>query len=138
VDESQADQIAALLNKQNMLAETVTPDAILKHKDTIFFHAVGDKVIGSVKVVNVQWYQAEIKYLTVHLDYRHKGWGRRLLAEAEAYALRDGALVVQCTVRDDNLPSVNLFLSSGYKDTVMFTNPGSGNKVRVFQKVIRK
>ena len=137
MNESQADQIATLLNRQNMLAETVTPDAILKHRDTIFFHADGDKVIGSVKVVHVQWYQAEIKYLTVHLDYRHKGWGRKLLGEAEAYAKRDGALLVQCTVRVDNLPSINLFTSSGYQITSTFTNPGSGNIVKVFQKVIR-
>lgn len=137
MNELQANQIATLINKQNMLDGTLSAANILQHKDTIFFYADGDVVIGSVKVVCVQWYQAEVKYLSVHLDYRRKGWGRKLLAEAEACVRGMGALVAQCTVRGDNLPSINLFLSSGYKETVTFTNPESGNRVHVFQKELK-
>ena len=93
--------------------------------------------MGAVEVAKVQWYQAEIKHLTVALNQQRKGVGRDLLIQAEQKAIRVGARIAQCTIRDNNAASIKLFLSSGYKHTVTFANRDTGNRVMVLQKLVQ-
>jgi ribosomal protein S18 acetylase RimI-like enzyme len=137
MNKTQAQQIADLLNTQNQLTVKYTADKVLASQADILFHAGdGGKVTCAVEVSRVQWYQAEIKHLTVHPDCKRQGLGRQLLAEAEDKAVKLDALIAQRTVRDNNTPSIKLFLSSGYRHTVTVRNPESGNKIMVLQKPI--
>lgn len=133
----EAEQIADLLNTQNQLTENYTAEKVIEHQNDIIYH-IGDdgKVICAVEVSRVQWYQAEIKHLTVDPDVKRNGLGRKLLVEAEEKVLELGALVVQCTVRDNNTGSIKLFLSSGYHHCLTVKNPKSGNRVMILQKPI--
>lgn len=134
---NEAEQIADLRNTQNQLTENYTAEKIIEHQNDIIYH-IGDggKVICAVEVLRVQWYQAEIKHLTVDPAVKGNGLGRKLLVEAEEKALELGALVVQCTVRDNNTGSIKLFLSSGYHHCLTVKNPKSGNRVMILQKPI--
>lgn len=135
--ESEAGQIANLLNTQNQLTVQYDAQKVLKHQGDLLFHCDDNGTVTcAVEVVKVQWYQAEIKHLSVHPDHKRKGLGRQLLAEAETKAAESGASVAQCTVRDNNTLSIKLFLSSGYRHAVSFKNPESGNRVMVLQKQI--
>ena len=135
--EHQAQQIAELINNQNQLVEKYSTADILGYNgETLFYSDSRDKIVCVLQVRKVQWCQTEIEHLSVHIENRRSGWARRLLAEAEQAAKRMGARVIQCTVRDNNEASTKLFFSAGYKQTNLFLNPESGNKVRVYQKVL--
>jgi len=136
--DNQADQIAKLLNDQNQLSRRYDRDAILQRKECFIMKEDTDgRVVGAVEVVKVQWYQAEIKHLSVASSEQGRGVGRNLLAQAERKAIDTGARIAQCTVRDNNTASIKLFLSSGYKHTVTFVNRVTGNPVMVLQKLIQ-
>jgi len=134
----QAEQIAMLLNTQNQLTRQYHRDGILKSKECFILKEDMDgNIVGAVEVARVQWYQAEIKHLSVASNQQRRGVGRELLIQAERKAVQTGASIVQCTIRGNNAASVNLFLSSGYKHTVTFMNQKTGNSVMVLQKLIQ-
>ena len=136
--ESQANQIASLLNAQNQLTTKYDSARIIKDQANFVIHADNNgDVLGAAEVTRVQWYQAELKHLTVDPRHQRKGIGRQLLRDGEKRALSMGARICQCTVREDNTPSIKLFLSSGYQRTVVFLNTETGKRVMVLQKVIQ-
>jgi GNAT superfamily N-acetyltransferase len=135
---NQAEQIATLLNSQNQLARRYDQETILESKERFILKEDTDgTVVGAVEVVKVQWYQTEIKHLTVALNQQRKGVGRDLLIQAEQKAIQTGAYIAQCTIRDNNAASIKLFLSSRYKHTVTFVNRDTGNRVMVLQKLMQ-
>ncbi len=137
MNESEAKQIADLLNTQNHLTMQYDAVTVLRRKNDIIFHTDDDGTVTcAVEVDRVQWYQAEIKHLSVHPDCKRKGLGRTLLVEAECKAAELGVLLTQCTVRDNNTASIKLFLSSGYRHSLTVKNPESGNWIMVLQKPI--
>lgn len=134
----QAEQIAVLLNTQNQLTRQYHRDDILQSKERFVLEEDTDgNIVGAVEVVRVQWYQAEIKHLSVASNQQRRGVGRELLVQAERKAVQTGARIAQCTIRDSNAASIKLFLSSGYKHTVTFMNQVTGNSVMVLQKLIQ-
>jgi len=135
---TQAEQTAKLLNRQNRLTRKYTKASIMKNAGQFLtILDAAENVIAAVEVELVQWYQAEIKHLSVEAGLQGKGYGRRMLQEAEQRAVALGARVAQCTIRDDNKASIGLFLTSGYLHNLTFINAKSGNRVMVLQKVIQ-
>jgi len=135
-----AEQIAALLNKQNQLAISYTPEMILEHQDRYLVRMDvrmdNSLVLGVVAVTKVQWYQCEISHLSVGSNVRRHGIAKGLLRDAEAKALQHGAKIAQCTIRGGNEASEELFRGQGYTLTARFFNSESGNQVAVYQKVL--
>jgi ribosomal protein S18 acetylase RimI-like enzyme len=138
MNKSQAEEIADLLNRQNQLTTRQTGAGILERSGQFLVELDNSgRVIAVVEVEAVQWYQAEIKHLSVEAGLQGRGHGRRMLLAAERRATESGARIAQCTIRDDNRASIELFLTSGYLHNVTFVNAQSGNRVMVLQKVLQ-
>jgi N-acetylglutamate synthase-like GNAT family acetyltransferase len=135
--ESQAQQIAALLNARNQLVVHYTAEKVQEHADDYLFQLsdAGD-VVACVEVKRVQWYQAEILHLCVAKPEARKGRAKQLLASAEELARERGARILQCTIRAGNPESEGLFLSVGFYRVSTFHHDQSGNNVSVLQKVL--
>jgi len=136
LDQSHAGQIATLLNTRNQLVKNYDAKAILAARTRFLFEVRDGQVVGCVEVKKVQWYQAEVNHLTVHKDYCRRGIAQALLDAATARAIKDGARILQCTIRDNNVESGALFLKNGFVRTALFLYPDTGNNVGVYQKVI--
>ena len=129
--------IAALINARNQLTVCYTPQLILAEANNYRYKLSEiDEVIACVEVKKVQWYQVEIRHLTVAAAFERKGYAKALLCEAERFALRQGARLLQCTIREDNVPSRKLFEGIGFLHVGSFFNERSGNNIDVFQKVL--
>jgi N-acetylglutamate synthase-like GNAT family acetyltransferase len=137
MNEATAAQIAKLLNEQNQLAEEYDAVRVLREaaKMSYTWRLTDDQQLAGVVCVKpVQWYQCEIRHLSVKV--KRQGIGTWLLAQAYARAKNHGASVVQCTIRVGNEESEGFFKAHGFVATVTFVNPESGNRVAVFQKVL--
>jgi ribosomal protein S18 acetylase RimI-like enzyme len=135
--DTQADQIAALLNERNQLTVPHNRKRVLDEADNYLCRILdtGD-VIACVELKSVQWYQAEVLHLTVAEHHEGKGHAKALLREAERIARTKGVRLLQCTIRMDNEASRKLFEGVGFVHVSTFLNQGSGNHVGVFQKVL--
>jgi len=132
-----AEAIAKLLNSQNRLMVPYTAAKILAHADRyIVRYNDNGHVVGAAEVESVQWYQGEIKHVSVDPEAKRQGIGTWLVEHAEARARELGARVAQCTIRVGNAESEGLFKKNGYTATITFTNERSGNEVTVYQKVL--
>ena len=130
-------QIAHLLNSHNRLVIRYNADRVLKSAETYLYElSAGGEVMACVELKDVQWYQFEIDHLTVAPDSQRKGFARQLLKRAEEQATNAGGRVMQCTIREDNEPSQQLFRTNGFSRVSTFHNPKSGNNVGVWQKII--
>jgi N-acetylglutamate synthase-like GNAT family acetyltransferase len=129
-----ATQIANLLNAQNQLTIPYTAERILHTAQNYVLIMQADEVIACAEVTKVQWYQFELRHLTVADPQKRNGYGRALLLEAERRALAEGAKVLQSTIRVGNNASESLFADAGYKSTCKFFNEASGNMISVWQR----
>jgi len=59
--------------------------------------------------------EAHIATIAVHPDYRHRGIGRRLLAEGLLQAAEGGAVKSLLEVRAGNTEALHLYYGLGYK-----------------------
>ena len=135
--DTQADQIAALLNERNQLTVQYTGKRVLASADNYLYRiSETNEVIACVEVKEVQWYQAEVLHLTVAEPCERKGHAKALLCEAQRSARAKGARILQCTIRMDNEASRRLFEGFGFLHVGTFLNQFSGNNVGVFQKVL--
>lgn len=135
--DTQADQIAELLNtrseltvsytRQKVLAESL--DYRLKLSDT-------GEVVACVQIKKVQWYQFELLHLTVAAAAERQGHGKALVCEAERVSRAGNARILQCTIREDNTRSRGLFESLGFRRVNTYFNAKSEKNVGVFQKVL--
>jgi ribosomal protein S18 acetylase RimI-like enzyme len=129
-------EIAELLNKRNELSVKYSFDDILSKKENYLFIKEGDKIVACGESIKVQWYQNEIKHISVHKDFEGKRFGSKILKLVEEKSIKDNARVLQCTVRTDNENSIRLFTRKGYKKVNSFFNKKTKNWVFIFQKVI--
>ena len=136
MNEKMAKQIAELLNRRNQLSSRYTVKKILSDAENYIYEYTDDVLIACVEVKKVQWYQWEILHLSVNKNYEGRQYGRRLVAKAEEKAIRDGAKVLQCTIKTDNKGSERVFSVCGYKQVALFYNSDTGNNVGVWQKVV--
>jgi ribosomal protein S18 acetylase RimI-like enzyme len=133
-----AQQAADLLNQNNQLTSKVTARHIVEHSDEYVFLIAEDRVLGCVHITRRSWYQAEISHLVVAEEARGQGLGKRLVSLALGRVQELGLMVAQCTIREDNQASLTTFKHAGFKETVSFTNPESGNVVIVLQISLSK
>ncbi len=133
---SEAHQIAELLNSRNQLTRNYTEAMILHSAQNYLFKNVNETVVACVELKKIQWYQSEICHLTVHREYEGQGYGRELIQQATEAATIQGSRVLQCTIRAGNNSSERAFLSAGFVKTCSFHNDRSGNNVNVYQKSI--
>lgn len=137
LNNAHADQIAALLNERNELTVKYTCRRVLDHAaNYLCRHSEANEVFACVEVKSVQWYQTEILHLTVAASQEGKGHAKALLCEAERLARSNGARLLQCTIRQDNIASRKLFEGFGFLHVGTFLNHRSGNNVAVLQKVL--
>jgi len=132
----EATQIAELLNQRNQLVKQYDGDMVLEKKDNYVFLVENNLVVACAEAKRVQWYQWEISHVSVSEKVEGKGFGSKILLEAESKAIAGGAKVLQCSIRSSNERSQNLFLSKGYSKTTSFFYPTSGNWVNVYQKSV--
>jgi GNAT superfamily N-acetyltransferase len=137
MDKQQAKEIADLLNARNKLVVQYDADRILAAANNYLYLSSDANGIGAcVELKRVQWYQFEISHLTVVSSREGKGDAWKLLRMAEERAIDIGGRVLQCTIRDNNCRSQQLFEKNGFVRTVVFYYPVSGNNVGVWQKSI--
>lgn len=133
--ETIASEIAELLNKQNQLMVKYDSQRVKNDAGNYVFRLGDDgHVIGVVEVKKVQWYQCEIRHLSV--GKKRLGVGTWLLGQALAQAKILGTQVAQCTIRAGNIESEGFFRANGFIATATFRNQESGNDVTVYQKVL--
>jgi len=133
----QADAIAHLLNTQNQLISKYDGKKVLRTAGEFLYRSgTKDPIIACVELKKVQWYQFEICHLTVHPDYQRQGHAYSLINEAEQQAIAAGARVLQCTIREGNRGSEQLFAKSNFVQTSKFYYPYSENHVAIWQKVV--
>jgi len=135
MDQRHAAEIAHLLNTQNQLEIHYDASLVLAHADDYLVDLSEDgRVACCAQLKRVQWYQSEICHVTTNPDFARKGRGLRIVASAEDEARKQGARLVQSTIRSGNIPSEGLFEKAGFVVGASFTNPNTGNVVRVWSK----
>ncbi|MER8732229.1 GNAT family N-acetyltransferase [Mesorhizobium sp. M1227] len=135
MERTHASQIAELLNAQNQLAIKYDAQHVLDHANEYVVDLSEDgRVVCCAQLKRVQWYQAEISHVTTH--FVRQGRGARLIEAAEQRARKDGARLLQCTVRTGNGPSEGMFAKAGFQRGPTFGNPQTGNNVTVWSKAL--
>ena len=129
-----AQQIAELINRRNGLSAKYTSDKVLSDKDNYVVILDGNELVACVESKKVRWYQCEICHVSVNEKFKGQGKGPEILALAEDKAKKQGARIIQCTIRDDNRKSIRLFSANGYENVNRFYNAVTRNTVLVFQK----
>lgn len=129
--------IAKLLNLQNRLVRNYTAlDVLDKADQYVVKYTDAGEVVGVAEAELIQWYQCEIRHVSVSPAASHRGIGTWLVAEAEKRARTLGARITQCTIRVGNVESEGLFKKCGYAPSVTFDNVRTRNKVTVYVKVL--
>ncbi len=82
--------------------------------DLFLVGAISGEVVGSV-MVGYDGHRGWINYLAVDPDYRKRGLGRLLMAEAELRLLREGCPKVNLQVRATNPEVVAFYRGLGYQ-----------------------
>jgi len=131
-----AQQIAKLLNERNQLTRNYTAADVLSAADNYEYEVRDDKVVACVERKRLQWYQWEIRHLSVPEDWEGKGQASIVYQRAEHAAIKGGANVLQCTIREANKESVCFFEKRGFLKVGRFFNAANGNVVGIWQKVV--
>lgn len=127
-------QIAKLVNDNNHLSCELTPERVKENYKQYKRLILDDKVAWCVRVRRTSWYQSEVSHLSVHPDHQGKKMGKEALAAAEKKALDNNSKVLCCTIRDDNIKSINLFERMGYAKVTEFTNECNGRTLLLYVK----
>jgi GNAT superfamily N-acetyltransferase len=135
--EDEATQIAALLNERNQLVRHHTAQTVLRNAANYEYERAGAIVVGCVERDNVQWYQWEIRHLSVREDHEGKGIAFAVYKRAESAAIAGGACVLQCTIRRGNEDSERFFHRQGFTEVNSFYYEATGRTVGVWQKILR-
>jgi GNAT superfamily N-acetyltransferase len=136
--EAEAKQIAEILNERNQLAKRYTGEDILKNAGNYEYELWNGRVVGCVERKKVQWYQWEIRHLSVLPEHEGKGVASIVYDRAEKAARTNGATVLQCTIREENARSETFFQRHGFTKVGRFLYQVTGNAVGVWQKIISK
>jgi ribosomal protein S18 acetylase RimI-like enzyme len=136
--QEEAQQVADLLNSQNQLSIKFTANDVLRSTKNYVTLTSGQKVLACVELKRVQWYQYEIIHLSVLPSERGKGLAQQLLTKCEEKAKEMGGHVLQCTIREGNIPSIALFKKNGFTKVNQFYNHRTNNSVNVWQKAITR
>lgn len=123
-------QIANLINSQNRLERRYTADMVLEKFDNYIYDTLPDYgVIGCVCARRVQWYQAEIRHLSVHPYMQRMGVGLRMLKAAEKKCRNLDVRIAQSTVKTCNMACRSLMKRRKFSEINQF------NDIIIYQKV---
>lgn len=110
-----AHQIMVLINKQNHLIKKYSIHDILDSADEYLTILDSDDVlIGVVKIKKLNWFMCELSHLSVSPFYIRQGFAQQLLDLAEKKAKKLKSTCICCSIRYDNISSINLFLKKKY------------------------
>ena len=104
-------QIAVLLNTHNYLKTQHNIHTIMGKKGAYFVDVVAGQVVGCSAIFRESDQITRQFHLCVHPDFRRRGIARKL----KAASLRNVSTpYVYVTIREDNIPSINLNTSFGF------------------------
>jgi len=130
-----ARQIAELINEHSPLATPVRVERVERDL-AMYIRSERDGLVGAfAKLTKVSWYQGEISHVVARPEYRRQRQGTRVVNMACTHAEQLGLKIVQCTIRDGNIPSEGLFISCGFQAAASFTGR-SGHPLTIWQKVL--
>lgn len=90
-------------------------DCLRSYQYSNWVFELDNKVSGYV-VLSIAVGEAHILNICIHPDYQGKGWGRKLLNEAEWIAKQRKAENCFLEVRVSNKVGLNLYMSEGYNE----------------------
>jgi len=96
------------------------------------------RIAAAARLEQAQWYACEIRSVVVREELQGKGWGRRVLAEAERKALQRGVAVATATILTKNFASKCLFYSAGWRCAARFISPSSGKPIEMWVKTLAR
>ena len=134
---AEADEIAQLLNDRNRLVRRYTGQQVLADADNYEYESRDGHVVACVELKRVQWYQWEIRHLSVREDSEGKGLAFTVYSRAEAAALQRGAGVLQCTIRQGNEDSEKFFRRQGFTRVGAFYYQTTNNPTLAETKALR-
>lgn len=105
-------QVCELINTYNHLGATYRPENILSYSSSYTLYLLNNKVLGCVKVEKQSYTFTELKHVCVREKFRKIGLSKVLIKRSLSKVLTP---LVYATVRDDNIPSLKLFNSFGFK-----------------------
>jgi len=104
-------QVADLLNNHNKLYKQHSAYSIMRDPGQYFLEIVGNKIIGCSAIMQEDAKLTRQYHLCVHPDYRRRGIARKL----KTISLNSiQTPYVYVTIREDNMPSLNLNYSFGF------------------------
>lgn len=106
-----AEQIAGLVNAHNQLYRKHTGYSISSSIANYFVEVVNDRVIGCTALIKEEKNLSRNFHTCVSPEFRRKGIARKLKLLAIQNCDTD---YIFSTVREDNIPSINMNLSLGY------------------------
>jgi GNAT superfamily N-acetyltransferase len=109
--EEMAQQIAELVNRHNQWRTTFTGQRINRSSALYIVESFNEIVLGTVGVQQKSSKWTEIKHLVVRPEIREVGLGKRLVKRAIEEVQTP---YMFANVRDDNRPSLKVFLGNGF------------------------
>jgi ribosomal protein S18 acetylase RimI-like enzyme len=106
-----AQQVAGLLNNHNKLYKKHTAYSIIRDPGKYFLEIAGDRVIGCSAIMQEDRKITRQYHLCVHPEFRRRGIARKLKQTALNNVRTP---YVYVTIREDNVPSLNLNYSFGF------------------------
>ena len=106
-----AAQIAGLINTHNQLYKKHTIYSVLNSAAKYFVEVINDKVIGCTALIKEEEDLNRNFHTCVSPEFRRRGIARKL----KLLAIQNcDTSYIFSTVREDNIPSINMNLSLGY------------------------
>lgn len=129
-------EIKDLINKRNFLSKKITTKQVEDNLGNYIYLIENNNFIGCVQVKKIQWYQSEICHFSIKEEYEGKGKSNKLIKMAEEKAKNDNSRIIQCTIRENNIKSINFFTKNNYIKVNEFLNKETNNNVLIFQKIL--
>lgn len=134
--DTEAEQIAALLNDRNQLARNYAGADVVAEKGNYIYELRKGEVVACIERRVVQWYQLEVRHLSVAIAWERKGLGSIVYQRTEEFGRSKGVCLVQCTIREGNEASERFFRNHGFAKVGRFFYAPTANNVGVWQKVL--
>jgi len=106
-----ARQVAELLNNHNILRKQHTAHTIMTGRGAYFVDAIGGQVIGCSAIWQETKEVTRQFHLCVHPNFRRQGIARKLKLASLSHVVTP---YIYVTIREDNIPSINLNTSLGF------------------------
>jgi ribosomal protein S18 acetylase RimI-like enzyme len=89
----------------------------LREVERVRAASIGGEVVGLAMLTNVSSEAGYVYYIAVAPEHRRRGVGRRLLGDALEYFEGRGSEEVYASIEEQNVESMALFASAGFRKT---------------------